>query len=90
MAQVKFKVTDFADQRAANSSLEIGNIYEGDYRVSNNSIWWRDPQNEQEWIFWVGDTCELVDSQEQIVKELYQLARKQLENVGIVTTSIED
>lgn len=89
MATVKFKVTSFVDPRATNSSLEIGNVYEGDYHVSNNSVQWTDPQNDQEWTFWVGDTCELVGSLEDIVKDVYQKVRETMKNVSVVTTEID-
>jgi hypothetical protein len=87
--KVKFKVTSFADRRATNSSLEIGNIYEGSYRTKNNSIWWKDPKNDEEWVFWVGDTCELVDNLEDILKDVYKQARESMEDVGFVTTEID-
>jgi hypothetical protein len=89
--KVKFKVTKLADSRATNSSLEIGNSYEGNYFMNNNSIQWTDPKNAQEWSFWVGDTCELVlvDNQE-LIKKIHQEARERMKNIDVVTTSIED
>jgi hypothetical protein len=57
----KFRVTQIIDKRNWGSSLVIGKTYEGLYTPSNNCIWWTDPANYQEWVFWVGDTCELVN-----------------------------
>lgn len=87
--KVKFKVTKLADSRATNSSLEIGNSYEGNYFINNNSIQWTDPKNTQEWTFWVGDTCELIDTQDSISKTVAYLKEK-MKGVGVVTTAVED
>lgn len=58
--KVIFQVTSFSDLRKDKSSLVVGSRYEGTYRHSNRSVWWTDPQNGQNWVFWVNDTCQLV------------------------------
>ena len=56
----KFKVTEIIDKRNWGSTLEIGRTYDGTYTASNGTVYWTDPANGQEWVFWVGDTCELI------------------------------
>ncbi|SIT96834.1 hypothetical protein SAMN05660493_01529 [Epilithonimonas bovis DSM 19482] len=60
--KVVFIVTEIADIRKTASSLEIGKEYVGMFIESNNSVSWTDPINEQDWVFWVGDTCEIVNN----------------------------
>lgn len=59
---VKFKVLQIIDKRNWNSSLEEGNVYFGKKDFNREDIvWWTDPQNGQEWVFYVGDTCEILE-----------------------------
>lgn len=58
--KVIFVITELADIRKQNSTLEIGKEYTGTFHEKNNSVWWTDPMNEQNWVFWVDDTCEIV------------------------------
>lgn len=64
--KVKFKVTKIIDIRKTGSSLELNNIYIGQKDAKRKDIiWWEDPANGQEWVFYIGDTCELVEDIEQ-------------------------
>lgn len=54
---VAFQVTALYEARKTNSSLVVGNTYEGEYHASNQSILWEDPQNGEVWTFWIGDAC---------------------------------
>lgn len=58
VAKVKFKVLEIMDKRNWGSSLEIGKIYTG--ILVKNYVYWTDPMNEQEWVFFVGQTCEII------------------------------
>lgn len=58
--KVIFIVTEVADIRKQKSSLELGIEYIGTYHEKNNSVWWTDPINQQNWVFWNNDTCEIV------------------------------
>ncbi|CEN52678.1 hypothetical protein [Capnocytophaga canis] len=60
--EVKFKVTKILDTRKSKSTLELGKQYVGVQDIKRKEIiWWTDPANDQEWVFYVGETCELVD-----------------------------
>lgn len=64
---VKFRVLEILDKRQSNSSLEIGKIYIGKRDKNRQEvIWWIDPMNEQEWVFYDGDTCEVLEELEQL------------------------
>lgn len=56
-----FKVTDIIDKRNWGSSLEVGKVYSGMHNPNNKAVYWTDPRNSQDWVFYVGDTCELVN-----------------------------
>lgn len=68
---VKFKVTKIEDSRKNGSTIEIGSIYDGILNKNNNAVWFNDV-NDQSWVFWVNDTCELIDQNEQFLTELEQ------------------
>lgn len=55
---VKFKVTEICDTRKSGSSVELNALLEGSFD-GKNSVFYNDV-NGQEWVFYVGDTCELV------------------------------
>jgi hypothetical protein len=55
--KVYFLVTDIIDKRNWGSTLELGQVYTG--ILDGNKIHW-DDVNEQSWVFYVGQTCELV------------------------------
>lgn len=57
---VIFKVTKIEDTRKTGAVLEIGEEYEGILNPNNNAVYWEDKGSDQSWVFWVGDTCELV------------------------------
>lgn len=83
--KVKFRVTGIVN----NSSLLKENIYEGYYLFNNNSILWKDPQNQEECTLYVGVTCELIDTQEQFLINLFRAVREESKNIGVVTTEID-
>lgn len=58
--KVIFVVTELVDIRKSESSLEVGKEYTGTLRETNNSVWWTDPMNNQDWVFWIDDTCKVV------------------------------
>lgn len=58
--RVVFVVTELADIRKFNSSLELEKEYIGTFREENNTVWWTDPKNDEEWVFWVDDTCTII------------------------------
>lgn len=58
MLKVKFKVLDLADLRSDGSELEVGNVYEG--KLNWRSVYYTDKTGD-EWIFYVGVTCEIVE-----------------------------
>lgn len=59
---VKFKVTKIIDTRKTGSTLELNNIYIGERDAKRNDIiWWEDPANGQEWVFYEGISCEIIN-----------------------------
>jgi len=58
--KVKFKILKIEDYRKQGSEVEIGNEFEGELSPSLKEIYFTDKAN-CEWIFYIGDTCELVN-----------------------------
>ena len=57
---VKFKVTEVCDITKQGSEVAVGNILKGEIENGNRRIFYTDKANCQ-WIFYVGDTCEIVN-----------------------------
>lgn len=57
---VTFRVTKIEDVRKSNSSLQVGQVLTGVLNTNNNAIHWTDPVNDQDWVFWVNSTCDII------------------------------
>ncbi|PWN59155.1 hypothetical protein [Chryseobacterium oncorhynchi] len=78
--KVKFKVLKLDDIRKSGSSLEINKCYSGLYFPGNNCVHFTDI-NKQNWSFWVGDTCIIMESEEtnesaKFFKVIYETPKK--------------
>lgn len=58
--EVNFKVTKIEDVRKNGSLLELNKEYSGILNPNNNAVYWEDIGSGQSWVFWVGDTCEII------------------------------
>jgi hypothetical protein len=56
---IKFKVTEVCDIRKEDSEVAVGNILKGEIDASGQRVFYKD-RSDVEWIFYVGDTCEIV------------------------------
>ena len=56
---VKFKVTEVCDIRKQGSEVAVGNILTGEIDATGHRVFYKD-RADVEWIFYVGDTCEIV------------------------------
>lgn len=54
----KFRVFKIEDVRKDGSVLVIGGEYIGS--LSGNQILWTDPGSDQDWSFYINDTCEII------------------------------
>lgn len=61
---VKFEVLKIEDTRKTGSTVAIGKILSGLYYESSNTIFFSD-ENGQDWTFYVGDTCKIIEETEQ-------------------------
>lgn len=57
--KVKFKVLKIEDSRKQGSEIEIEKEFEGEISSNLKEIYFTDKANCQ-WIFYIGDTCELI------------------------------
>lgn len=62
---VRFKVLAIEDSRKTNSTLEVGSNYLGTLYAAD-CIYFMDI-NEQEWCFYVGDTCSIIEEVATVV-----------------------
>jgi hypothetical protein len=62
---VKFRVLEIVDSRKTGSTIEVGKVFKGLYNPKTNTVNFTDV-NEQDWIFYVNDTCEIVEEVEQV------------------------
>ncbi|PXW06476.1 hypothetical protein C8D70_1258 [Chryseobacterium sp. CBTAP 102] len=60
---VLFEVLEIIDTRKTGSTIEVGKTYLGSL-YPNNWVYFTDV-NEQEWAFYVGDTCRIIQEVEQ-------------------------
>ncbi len=58
--KVKFKVLKIEDARKQGSEVEIGAEFKGEISSNLKEIYFTDKAN-CEWVFYIGDTCELVN-----------------------------
>lgn len=56
---VKFKVLQVIDSVKQRSQVKIGAVLNGDLSSNGKLVYFTDKAN-CEWIFYVGDTCEIV------------------------------
>src|SRR5690606_2585916 len=57
---VTFRVTKIEDVRKSKSSLQVGQVLTGVLNTNNNAILWTDPVNDQDWVFLVNSTCDII------------------------------
>lgn len=60
---VLFEVLEIIDTRKTGSTIEVGKTYLGSL-YPNNWVYFTDV-NEQEWAFYVDDTCRIIKEVEQ-------------------------
>ena len=61
---VRFEVTKVIDTTKTGSTVAIGKVLRGLYYESSNTIFFSD-DNGQEWTFYVGDTCRIIEQKPQ-------------------------
>lgn len=61
---VSFEVLKVEDIRKTGSTVAVGRILRGLYYESSNTVFFSD-DNGQDWTFYVGDTCKIINSNEQ-------------------------
>lgn len=61
MSLVKFKVISLDDARSHGSEMAVGNEYSGEMDESGSRVFYTDKAND-DWVFYVGDSCEIVNS----------------------------
>lgn len=59
-----FEVLKIVDIRKTGSKIEVGSTLKGLYYPQNGSIFFTD-DNGQDWVFYVGDTCRIIEQAEQ-------------------------
>lgn len=62
---IRFEVLEILDARKTGSTIEVGNAYLGSL-YPDNWVYFTDV-NEQEWSFYVDDTCRIIEEVEQII-----------------------
>lgn len=62
---VLFEVLEIVDSRKTGSTIEVGKTYLGSL-YPDNRVYFTDV-NEQEWCFYVDDTCRIVEEVEQTI-----------------------
>lgn len=60
MKKVNFMVTSFEDTRKHGSELKLNTVFRGKITPDGSQIYFTD-NAECDWVFWVGDTCIIVD-----------------------------
>mgnify|MGYP006182175259 CR=1 FL=1 len=61
---VRFEVLEILDARKTGSTIELGKTYLGTLYL-DNWVYFTDV-NEQEWAFYVDDTCRIIEEVEQV------------------------
>lgn len=60
MKKVKFRVTELCDSPKQNSDIQLGGEYIGEITDNGKQVYYTDTI-ETDWVFYVGDTCELIN-----------------------------
>lgn len=58
--KVNFKVTEACDIRKQGSEVAVGAILTGEIDATGHRVFYTD-RADVEWIFYVGDTCEIIN-----------------------------
>lgn len=58
---VTFIVTKLEELIEMTSTIKCGKPYHGVLNLNTNAVWF-DDDNGKSFVFWVGDTCELLES----------------------------
>lgn len=61
---VRFEVLKVEDTTKTGSTVSVGKVLRGLYYESSNTVFFSD-QNGQDWTFYVGDTCKIIEQTEQ-------------------------
>lgn len=61
---VTFEVLKVEDTRKTGSTVAVGRVLKGLFYESSNTVFFSD-ENGQDWTFYVGDTCKILDKKEQ-------------------------
>lgn len=61
---VTFEVLKVEDTRKTGSTVAVGRVLKGLLYESSNTVFFSD-ENGQDWTFYVGDTCKILDKKEQ-------------------------
>ncbi|WP_139423882.1 hypothetical protein [Chryseobacterium mulctrae] len=61
---VSFEVLKVEDTRKTGSTVAVGRILTGLCYESSNTVFFSD-DNGQDWTFYVGDTCEILETKKQ-------------------------
>lgn len=61
---VTFEVLKIEDTRKTGSTVAVGRVLKGLFYESSNTVFFSD-ENGQDWTFYVGDTCNILDKKEQ-------------------------
>jgi hypothetical protein len=61
MKKVNFLITSFEDPRKSQSELELYKVFQGEITEDAKQVYYTDNADTQ-WVFWVGDTCTVMDS----------------------------
>lgn len=61
---VKFEVLKIEDIRKTGSTVSVGKVLKGLYYKNSNTVFFSD-DNGQDWTFYVGDTCKIIEQNEQ-------------------------
>lgn len=59
--EVNFRVLKIEDTRKCNSILKVNATYKGILNKNTNAVYWEDSGSNQDWVFWVGDTCVIIN-----------------------------
>lgn len=62
---VKFEVLKIEDTRKKGSTIRVGGTYKGLKEENSNCIYYSDI-NEQDWVFYVDDTCKIIEEIDQL------------------------
>ncbi|NBA78595.1 hypothetical protein [Flectobacillus sp. BAB-3569] len=60
MDAVRFRVLAIEGKRSTNSDIQVGGTYVGEANDLRNRVYYTD-QAGDDWIFYVDDTCEIID-----------------------------